>query len=167
MFESTLSELLYGKGAHANPIACVEDLSAILASRTLDGFPHSTWQLVNHMNYWMEYELHRIAGACPAYPEHASASWLPNSAPPAEADWTKAVARFRELIAKFAEVAHSGAQALSRVVQSAHLQQGQHGSTVGAILWQVASHNSYHTGQIAVLRRHLNAWPPQSGGDTW
>jgi uncharacterized damage-inducible protein DinB len=167
MFESTLLELLYGKGAHANPIACVEDLSAILASRTLDGFPHSTWQLVNHMNYWMEYELHRIAGACPAYPEHASASWLPNSAPPAEGDWTKAVARFRELIAKLAEVAHSGTQALSRVVQPAQAPQGQHGSTVGAILWQVASHNSYHTGQIAMLRRHLNAWPPQSGGDTW
>jgi uncharacterized damage-inducible protein DinB len=167
MFESTLSELLYGKGAHASPIACVEDLSAILASRTLDGFPHSTWQLVQHMNYWMEYELHRIAGACPAYPEHASASWLPNSAPSAEADWTKAVARFRELIARLAEVAHSGTQALSRVVQPAQAPQGQHGSTVGAILWQIASHNSYHTGQIAMLRRHLNAWPPQSGGDTW
>jgi uncharacterized damage-inducible protein DinB len=167
MFESVLSELLYGKGAHANPVACVEDLSAILASRTLDGFPHSTWQLVNHMNYWMDYELHRIAGACPAYPEHASASWLPNSAPAAEADWANAVARFRELIARLAEVAHSGTQALSRVVQPAHAQQGQHGSTVGAILWQVASHNSYHTGQIAMLRRHLNAWPPSSGGDTW
>jgi uncharacterized damage-inducible protein DinB len=115
----------------------------------------------------MEYELHRIAGACPAYPEHASASWLPNSAPPGEADWTKAVARFRELIARLAEVAHSGTQALSRVVQPAHGQQGQPGSTVGAILWQVASHNSYHTGQIAMLRRHLKAWPPKSGGDTW
>ena len=100
MFESTLIELLYGKGAHANPIACVEDLSADLAARTIDGFPHSIWQLVNHMNYWMDYELHRIAGACPPYPEHASASWLPESAPPTEADWTQAVSRFRDLIAR-------------------------------------------------------------------
>jgi len=33
MPERALVELLYGKGAHANPIACVEDLSAELAGR--------------------------------------------------------------------------------------------------------------------------------------
>ena len=167
MFESTLTELLYGKGAHANPIGCVEDLPPNLASRTIEGYPHSIWQLVNHMNYWMDYELRRIAGACPTYPEHASASWLPNSAPPTDADWSKAVSLFRDLIAKLAELAHSGTQALSREVQPAHPQQAQHSSTVGAVLWQLASHNSYHTGQIAMLRSHLNAWPPKAGGDTW
>jgi hypothetical protein len=114
MFESTLTELLYGKGAHANPIGCIEDLPPNLASRTIEGYPHSIWQLVNHMNYWMDYELHRIAGACPAYPEHASAGWLPNSAPPTDTDWSKAVSLFRDLIAKLAELAHSGTQALSR-----------------------------------------------------
>lgn len=33
MSEPILKELLYGIGAHANPIACVEDLSANLAGR--------------------------------------------------------------------------------------------------------------------------------------
>jgi len=46
-------------------------------------------------------------------------------------------------------------------------QLGMSVSTVGAILWQLASHNSYHTGQIATIRRCLNAWPPKAGGDTW
>src|ERR1700732_5327776 len=122
MFESTLTELLYGKGAHANPIACVEDLPAFVASRTIDGFPHSIRQLLNHMNYWMDYELHRIAGACPAYPEHASISWLPNSAPPTDADWTQALARFRDLITRFADLANSGAQSLSREIPSGNPQ---------------------------------------------
>jgi uncharacterized damage-inducible protein DinB len=167
MFESTLTELLYGKGAHANPIGCVEDLPANLASRTIEGFPHSIWQLVNHMNYWMDYELHRIAGACPTYPEHASGSWLPNSAPTTDADWTQGVARFRDLITRLAELAKSGTQSLSREVPAANPQQAQHPSTVGAILWQTAAHNSYHTGQIAILRRCLKAWPPVTGGDTW
>ncbi len=167
MFESTLTELLYGKGAHANPVDCVEDLPAGLASRTIQGFPHSIWQLVSHMNYWMDYELHRIAGACAPYPEHASASWLPESTPPTEADWTQAVTRFRELIARFADLAISGTQSLSREVKPAQGQQSQHSSTVGAILWQIAAHNSYHTGQIAMLRRYLAAWPPAAGGDSW
>ena len=25
----------------------------------------------------------------------------------------------------------------------------------------------HHTGQIATIRRALNAWPPKAGGDTW
>jgi uncharacterized damage-inducible protein DinB len=167
MFDQTLTELLYGKGAHVHPLACVEDLSASLASRTIDGFPHSIWQLVCHMNYWMDYELHRIAGQAPTYPEHASASWLPTAAPSNEADWTQAVTRFRDLIAKLAELAKSGTQSLSREIPAMHPQQAQHSSTVGAILWQTMTHNTYHLGQIAVLRRCFNAWPPAAGGDTW
>jgi uncharacterized damage-inducible protein DinB len=167
MFETTLTELLYGKGAHANPIACIEGLPANLASRTIDGFPHSIWQIVNHMNYWMNYELHRIAGAPPEYPEHAAASWLPDSAPPAESDWAQAVAQCRDLLAKSAELANSGTQSLLREIPAAHSQQSRVSSTVGAILWQIVAHNSYHTGQIATLRRCANAWPPEAGGDTW
>ena len=167
MFETTLTELLNGKGAHADPIACIEDLSTDLASRTIDGFPHSIWQLVSHMNFWMDYELHRIAGGAPTYPDHASGSWLPNSTPPTEAAWTQAVSEFRDLIGRLIELAKSSTQSLSREIPPAHAQQSKISSTVGAILWQIMAHNSYHVGQIAMLRRAANAWPPKSGGDTW
>ena len=167
MSERTLIELLHGKGAHANPIACVEDLSADLAGRTASGFPHSTWQLLNHMNYWMDYEIQRIAGNPPPYPEHATGSWLPDSAPPTEAAWTTAVTRFRDLIDTLIRHAQSDSAALSREVPAAHSQQTGYSSSVGAILWQIMAHNSYHIGQIAMLRRCLGVWPPRAGGDTW
>ena len=51
-------------------MACVEDISAALASRQVAEFPHSIAQLVFHMNYWMDYELRRIRGERPRYPEH-------------------------------------------------------------------------------------------------
>jgi hypothetical protein len=35
------------------------------------------------------------------------------------------------------------------------------------VLYQLAAHNSYHVGQIVVLRQALGAWPPPGGGDTW
>jgi uncharacterized damage-inducible protein DinB len=167
MFETTLTELLHGEGAHANPIACIEDLPADLAARTIPCFPHSTWQLVNHMNYWMDYELHRIAGGAPPYPQHAESSWLSDAAAPTEAAWTQAISDFRNLIAKLTELAKSSTQFLNREVPPASLQQSQHSSTVAAILWQLVAHNSYHSGQIALLRRCSNAWPPKAGGDTW
>jgi uncharacterized damage-inducible protein DinB len=167
MSEPTLIELLYGKGAHANPIACVEDLSADLAGRTASSFPHSTWQLLNHMNYWMDYEIQRIAGHAPQYPEHAAGSWLHEPAPPSDTHWTEAIARFRTLIETLATIAQSDSEELSREVQAAHQQQAGHSSSVRAILWQTMAHNAYHVGQIAMLRRSLGLWPPRAGGDTW
>jgi uncharacterized damage-inducible protein DinB len=167
MSERTLIELFHGKGAHADPIACVEDLSPALASRTIDGFPHSIWQLLSHINYWMDYEIQRIAGRAPHYPEHASGSWVPEAAPPSEAHWTQAVARLRELIDALIHLAQSDPAALARPVPAAHAQQAGYSSTMGAILWQTVAHNSYHAGQIAVLRRGLGAWPPRLGGDSW
>jgi hypothetical protein len=53
MGDTTLRELIYGKGAHVDPVACVEDIPAELAARTVAGYPHSIWQIVEHMNYWM------------------------------------------------------------------------------------------------------------------
>jgi uncharacterized damage-inducible protein DinB len=41
------------------------------------------------------------------------------------------------------------------------------GETVTDVLWQMVAHNSYHTGQIALLRRAFGFWPPPGGGDTW
>jgi uncharacterized damage-inducible protein DinB len=40
-------------------------------------------------------------------------------------------------------------------------------STVYALLVQITAHNSYHAGQIALLRRQMDAWPPRRGGDSW
>ncbi|MFZ3265634.1 MAG: hypothetical protein WA172_16630 [Terriglobales bacterium] len=62
MSDQTLRELMCGQGAHVDPVACVEDLSAELAARRVQGYPHSIWQIVLHMNYWMDYELRKIAG---------------------------------------------------------------------------------------------------------
>jgi uncharacterized damage-inducible protein DinB len=35
------------------------------------------------------------------------------------------------------------------------------------MLHAIAAHNSYHLGQVVVLRQMLGAWPPPSGGLTW
>jgi uncharacterized damage-inducible protein DinB len=166
MLESTLIELLYGKGAHANPVACVEDLFAELAGRHADNLPHSVWQIVWHVNFWTDYELRRIRVEEPRYPVHAAESWPPDS-PPSEVEWKKEVARFAELIGILAAMAERDADELSREVPAMDPKQETRTSTVLAILWQTLAHNSYHVGQIALVRRALGAWPPGGGGDSW
>jgi len=41
------------------------------------------------------------------------------------------------------------------------------GKTGIEMLALAAVHNSYHAGQVAILRQVLDAWPPPSGGLTW
>jgi uncharacterized damage-inducible protein DinB len=167
MTERTFIELLYGEGAHANTLACVEDVPLELTGRRADNFPHSIWQIVYHMNFWMGYELKRIRREKPVYPAHASESWPTNAAPPSEEEWREGIALFRDLLADLARLADSPPHVLAEEVGATHRDPTKRSSSLLAVLWQTLVHNSYHIGQIVMLRRTLGAWPPKGGGDSW
>jgi hypothetical protein len=167
MPESTLIELLYGQGAHANPVACIQDLPLELAGSHVENLPHSIWQLLQHMNYWMDYELKRVRRENPAYPAHAAESWPAGVAPASKNEWSDAVAHFKNLLAELATLAESSTEVLAQQVGATHPDHTKHSSSLHAVLWQTLVHNSYHVGQIAMLRRALGAWPPHGGGDSW
>jgi uncharacterized damage-inducible protein DinB len=165
--DPTYRELLRGKGAHADPVASLADVSAQAAGRLMVGYPHSIWQIVAHMNFWMDYELRRISRARPAYPEHAIESWPTNLAPAGQDDWNRERARFAGLLQRFEELSASEPSALGASVEAVTGAEASQASTVQAVLWQILVHNSYHMGQIALLLRCFGLWPPKSGGDTW
>jgi uncharacterized damage-inducible protein DinB len=165
--DQALAELLRGKGAHADPIACVEDISAALAARQVNGFPHSIGQLVFHMNYWMDYDLRRARGESPTYPDHNAESF-PSKLTPADAhEWDELRQQFSTLIEDSVRLADSSAAELAREARPTHPAHHERANTLEAILWQTVAHNSYHVGQIAMIRRQLGVWPPRGGGDTW
>jgi uncharacterized damage-inducible protein DinB len=167
MGDTTLRELVYGKRAHVDPVACVEDISAEFAIRTVAGYPHSIWQIVLHMNYWMEHDLAKIAREHPHYPDHAIESWPAHPQPASEEQWQAATQQFLGLLSRFAALADSDSATLERMVSDTGSPQSPRPSTVHTMLWQLAAHNSYHVGQVALLRRQLGTWPPRRGGDTW
>src|SRR5215469_742160 len=108
-----LTELLRGKGAHVDPIACVEDINADLANNQVAGFPHSIADLVFHMNYWMNYELTRIRREKPNYPEHNSESF-----PSTPQDWDHLKRDFSRFLSEFAQLAESSREELYRQLES-------------------------------------------------
>ncbi len=160
-------ELIHGKGAHADPVACIEDISADLAARRVSGYPHSIWQIVLHMNYWMDHDLASIAGKQPRYPEHAIESWPQHPEPATESQWSKAQQHFADLLAQMETLADSDQSTLERVVEDVGAANTPRQAAIRTRLWQIVAHNSYHVGQIALLRRQAGAWPPKRGGDTW
>ena len=170
MTQQILIELLYGRHAHANPIACVEGVSAEVAGKRPEGFAHSIWEVVWHVDYWMDYEIKRIHGENPAYPGHASESW-PSDAYPDEQEWNREVERFKLLLGELAGLAAAEEEVLDRQVKPpeevADPSHSREPVTVLDVIWQTAVHNSYHMGQVALLRQALGAWPPLAGSDTW
>jgi uncharacterized damage-inducible protein DinB len=167
MSERAMLELIRGKGAHADLVACVEDLSLDLAWKKIPGFPHSIWQILGHINYWIDYELKRIAGERPRYPDHADESWPSGVGPMNEEEWRAEKGRFAGLLEKLTALANSLPELLDVQVETLHASQSSRSSTVRAVLWQIVAHNSYHIGQIVMLRQCLGAWPTREGGDTW
>jgi uncharacterized damage-inducible protein DinB len=167
MSQRALIELLRGKGAHADPIACVEDISAEIAARQVGGFSHSIGQLVFHMNYWMSYDLRRMRGERPKYPAHNAESFPTTPTPADDAEWDRLRCDFAGFLNEHETLAKSSRAELDREIEPTHEDHKKRASTLEAILWQTVGHNSYHIGQIVMLRRALGAWPPKAGGDTW
>jgi uncharacterized damage-inducible protein DinB len=164
--ERVALELLEGRGAHADPLASIDDLTGELASHRPAGFAHSIFEIVAHLNNWMEYDMKRMRGAPDPYPEHAAQSW-PSAQNVENTPWSKEVERFRELQQQLARVCRLGIASWLSQAPAMHASHERNASTVGAMIFQTITHNSYHIGQIDDLRRALDAWPPASGGDTW
>src|SRR5579872_6515840 len=158
MTDDALTQLLRGKGAHVEPLACIEDLDGPLASQHISNFPHSVADLVFHMNYWMNYELKRIRGQNPKYPEHNAESF-----PSTPQNWDQLKRDLSWFLSEYAKLAESSQQELKREVESSAAaleQQSSKLNSVEALLWQMVAHNSYHAGQIVMIRQALKAWPP-------
>jgi uncharacterized damage-inducible protein DinB len=164
--ETVLVELIRGKGAFTDALACVSGLDAAAAGQRA-GAPYSVHELVFHMNYWMDYELRRLAGESPAYPERAAEGWPQRAAPASEADWQSVEKRFAALLERMIELARDESSAGRRVPITSHASHANQGATLRDVLWQTLVHNAYHLGQVTTVRRMLGAWPPPGGGDTW
>ncbi len=167
MSDSVLVQLTHGKGAHTDATACLLGLSAETAGTLAAGAPNSIFQIVFHINYWMDYELQRLAGGSPAYPEHAAESWPVTPAPRDATEWTASVERFKTLLAEMTRLGRDSATLGRPVVVTSLADHANMARTAGDVLIQTVVHNSYHLGQVAFLRRMLGVWPPATGSDTW
>lgn len=149
---------LHGGDAHVNPHQVFEELDWTMAGETPSGCPHSIWQTLNHLIYWQEFCLALLRGENPPAPTHASDTWISTMRPRNAEEWKNAVDVFLEGLQRVANTIDSNLE--EQVVALP-------GTSRAEIIGTVMLHNSYHLGQIVLLRRMLGTWPPTSGGDTW
>ena len=148
---------LQGRGSHVTPVNVFEDLDWRFAGKIPDGNVRSIWQIVDHMIYWQEFSLALLRGETPENPEHAADSWTTQVSPTNESEWNHAVNAFLEGI----RAAEGFTDDLDQSVSA------RQGRSRAEVIGMLVGHNSYHLGQVVLIRRMLGAWPPPSGGDTW
>jgi uncharacterized damage-inducible protein DinB len=146
--------------AHVLPSRAVEELTVELASRKAESFPHTIFQLIQRMNYWQDIFLKDVYKTGYTKPEHASNGWTADESPRDENE-------LKESIEKFLKGIEEAKQFVKNVDDDSRtIKQGDN-LDVYDVLHSLASHNSYHLGQVVMLRHLFGAWPPPSGGMTW
>jgi uncharacterized damage-inducible protein DinB len=156
-----LAHQLYGTSSHKHAIHALEGLDPALAGRRVGRSSHTVFQILRHMTYWQGISLARLAGDPPPRPSSADLGWAAPEMPEDEGDWQAAIASFAEGLRSLE------ARVLDPELELDALVQPDRGVTAREELLMIQGHNSYHLGQIVLLRQELGAWPPPRGGDTW
>jgi len=156
-----LGRQIYGEDSHVHLLNGLEGLEVEHAGARLPDAPYTIFQLLNHMIFWQEVALERIAGRPPAPLPRAADGW-PGDPSPGDASAREAsVSRLAQGLRGLEEHSLNPELDLDRISEPGRRR------TVRQEIFMASGHNSYHFGQIALLRRQLRSWPPPKGGDTW
>jgi uncharacterized damage-inducible protein DinB len=131
------------------------DVSAAEASWQPGAGAHSIWELVLHMRSWTREVERRLLGGTPAMP--ADGDW-PSVIDTSESAWADAQASLDASHGQLvANVRRLGTAYLSGRVGATKQQPAGTGISHRAMLYSLAQHDVYHSGQVALLKRIARA----------
>lgn len=147
-----LLDLLRGRNAHADFDTSVTDFPSRLRGVKPPGASHTAWQLLEHMRIAQSDILEFSRSAkhkSPAWPE---GYWPKGEAPPNAAAWNNSLRSFRADLKAMAKlVADKKTDLFAKIPHGS-------GQTILREALLIADHNSYHLGQMVLLRRLLGTW---------
>ncbi len=147
-----LLNLLKGDGAHVDFGAAVKDLPANLRGKRPKSAEHSPWEVLEHLRIAQWDILEFIRNPKHVSPEFPSGYWPRSETPPNEKAWDQAAAAFRADLKAIGDLLTSDATDLFAPLPHAE------GKTILREALLLADHNSYHLGELVLLRRLLGAW---------
>jgi len=139
--------------AHATFDAAVAGLAPDLRGKRPGDFPHSVWELVEHIRIAQEDLADFMERADYHQIKWPDDYWPRSPAPPSEEAWDKSIAavlRDREHIKEIAM--------RPTIDLTAKIPWGT-GQTYLRSILVVVDHTAYHVGQILAVRKLLGAWP--------
>lgn len=149
---SNLSELLIKGNAHVSLEVALSGVSFELSGKKIAGLPYSIWQLTDHIRTAQRDILEFSRNATYLSPEWPDGYWSSEIRPESDADWQKCLHQIRSDRDSFIELLSNAQDGIYIPFDHGH---GQNLLKEALVL---ADHNSYHTGEIIILRRLLKDW---------
>ena len=139
--------------AHVSFDDAVKGLPIALRGRRPRSFPHSPWELVEHIRLAQDDLLDFCRNPAYKAKRWPDDYWPPDAAPKTSRAWAASVAKCRRSRA-----------ALQALVTDPSLDPGDRiphgtGQTYGREILLALDHTAYHLGQLVAVRRLLGAWP--------
>ena len=147
-----LVALLRGRQAHVGTAEALRGVPPDRVNDRVDGFPHSLWDLLEHLRIAQADILEFATDA-----DYVSKAWPDDYWPAADAalgDWAAALDAFLSDLDALATLAETG----DLYAELGHAP----GYTLLRQVMLAADHNSHHLGQVVQLRRELGLWPPDA-----
>lgn len=147
-----LVDLLGGGNAHISFEKAMAGIPERLRGAKPPGAPHSPWQVLEHLRIAQRDILEFSRNPKHVSPDWPSGYWPASEDPPGKQAWNKSIAMFRaDLDAMKKLVAKPSTDLYARIP-------GGEGQTILREALVMADHNSYHLGQLILVRRLLGAW---------
>ncbi len=144
---------LEGKGAHADFDTAVANIPKELYGKSVRGVPYTLWQLLEHirMSQWDILDYMRN----PDYQEKIWPDdyWPKEKGPASDKEWDVSVKQYRKDLADLKKLVKASKGKILDPLP--HIKKGP--SVFHEVLL-VIDHNSYHIGQLILIRRLLGAW---------
>jgi DinB superfamily len=149
---NNLMELIEKGNAHASLDDALKDIPFSLLGEKPGNLPYSIWQLAEHIRIaqWDILEFSRNAKH--VSPEWPNGYWPIEEVPESEAAWQKCIDTIQADRNAFIELIKNAGVTLDKVFEYGD------GQSLLKEALVLADHNSYHTGELIIIRRLLNAW---------
>ncbi|MBL6444905.1 DinB family protein [Fulvivirga sp. 29W222] len=153
----SLTHALEGYNSHLAAHNILEGLTLNTASKTLPGSPYTIWQLIGHISFWQERTIAHLKGQPLTRVHNIEEGWPFGKSPSNSNELQDSI---HTLLSGVTEVK----QLLEKV---ADLKHPPSYDSCYDLITSMATHLSYHLGQIMILRRMQGDYPPPSGEYPW
>lgn len=147
-----LIDLIAKGNAHASLDNALEDMPFSLLGERPNNLPYSIWQLAEHIRIaqWDILEFSKNAKhVSPKWPDEY---WPKEIKPQSESAWESCVDAIKAGRKEFINLIENAGDDLYKPFKHGD------GQSLLKEALVLADHNSYHTGEIIIIRRLLNAW---------
>ena len=144
-----LQKSIEGSEAHIDFDSAIEDFPPELRGARPEGGPHSAWELLEHMRIAQEDILDFSRNPNYKPRKWPDSYWPKSSAPADDKEWEQTVAGFKSDRAEFEKLLSGKDTDLFKPLEHGD------GQTLLREALLIASHNSYHLGQLVYVKKLL------------